>query len=379
VRGLALPPTYDLLLALALAVLALVEVAVDGLEPYAASVPLMLVQAGAVGWRRQAPLAALVVGTAAMFAQTAAGVSLHTPVTPIVIALVLVYSVAQYELFGRAVLGLVVALCGSLGAIELAVAKGEVYGVADRLFVSLFIVAPWLVGRALHGRTREVEALADRTARLEQEREAAVEEERGRIARELHDVIAHSLSVIVVQAGAGERVGASRPERAEAALQSIQQIGRQALSEMSRLVGVLRDGGEEVGLEPQPGLGQLESLLEQARRGGLDIELEVEGDPTSLPPGLDLSAYRIVQEALTNARKHADAAHVNVTLSYTPDELGIQVIDDGSGDGSGGGGGHGLIGMRERAALFGGTLEAGPRPDGGFAVRATLPIEETPQ
>ncbi|HET7567741.1 MAG TPA: histidine kinase [Gaiellaceae bacterium] len=370
-----LPPRLDLLLGAAVAALALVEVAADGLTPYAASVPAAIVQAAAVAWRRRAPLPAVAAGSGAMFVQTAAGVSLHTPVMPIVVGLITVYSVAQYERLERAAAGLGVALAASLAAIQLAQANGERYGVADRLFVALFVVAPWIVGRALHGRTLEAAEQAARAEALEREQERAVEEERGRIARELHDVVAHSLGVIVVQAGAGERVAAQSPERALAALRSIQEIGRQALGEMSRLVGVLREGGEEIGLEPQPGLERLEELLEQTRLAGLAVELTVAGEPARLPPGADLSAYRIVQEALTNARKHGGESAA-VSLRYDQDRLAIEVVDPGGGPGrnGGGGGGHGLIGMRERAALYGGTLEAGRREDGGFAVRATIPL-----
>jgi signal transduction histidine kinase len=375
VRRPTTPPRRDILLAVVLMVLALAEVFANGLTPYAASVPLTVIQTGAVGWWRRAPLPALIVATAAMFAQTAAGVSLHTPLAPIVIALVLVYAVAQHEPLGRALTGLVVALCGSLGAIELAIANGEDYDIPDRLFVSLFIVAPWLVGRAVHRRTHEVEVLAERAGRLEGERQAALDAERRRIARELHDVIAHSLSVIVVQAGAGETVAARRPEQALATLHSIQQIGRQALTEMSRVVGVLREGGPEIGLAPQPGLDELTSLLAQMRDAGLDVELRIDGSPFAVAPGLDLAAYRIVQEALTNARKHAGNAKVTVTLTYAPGDLTIDVVDDGAGSDDGWGGGHGLIGMRERTAVYGGTFDAGPRDTGGFAVRVGLPVE----
>jgi signal transduction histidine kinase len=232
----------------------------------------------------------------------------------------------------------------------------------------------------LHRRTRESAELTERSQRLERERALAVAQERTRIARELHDVIAHALSAIVVQAGAGERVSRTRPEQAEETLRLIQQIGRQSLSEMSRLVGVLRQGGEEIGLEPQRGLRQLDALLQDTRNAGLPVELHIAGPQRPLPPGLDLSAYRIVQEALTNARKHAGQARAVVTLRYTVTAIVIEVTDDGAGAAAanGGGGGHGLIGMRERAAIFGGKLEAGPRPAGGFSVRATLPIAEGP-
>ena len=188
-------------------------------------------------------------------------------------------------------------------------------------------------------------------------------------------MIAHSLSVMIVQAGAGEEVAKRSPERVVEPLRSIQETGRQALSEMGRLLGMLREGGEELGLVPQPGLGDLDALLEQTRQAGLPAELTVEGTQRPLPPGLDLSAYRIVQEALTNARKHAGDARAQVRLQYRPEALEIEVLDDGAGTANGAGGGHGLIGMRERVAVFGGTLVAGARPGGGYAVHATLPLE----
>ncbi len=369
------PRSVDVLVALAVAVLSLVEIGSEHLAPYAASVPLGLAQATALAWRRRVPLAALLVASAALFVETAAGVSLHKPLAPIVVGLIVVYSVAQYEPLQRAAAGLAAALAGIFASIQLAVANGESYGGTDRAFVAFLLIAPWLVGRALYGRTREAGELAERAGRLEHERQVAVEEERARIARELHDVIAHSLSVMIVQAGAGEQVARRAPERVVEPLRSIQETGRQALSEMSRLLGMLRDDGAELGLAPQPGVGDLEALVEQTREAGLGVKFVVEGVRRSLPPGLDLSAYRIVQEALTNARKHAGDARAEVRLRYRADTLEIEVLDDGPGWGNGAGGGHGLIGMRERVAVFGGSLETGPRQGGGFAVRAILPLE----
>jgi signal transduction histidine kinase len=369
------PRRIDALVALAVAVLSLVEVGSEHLTPYAASVPLGLMQAAALAWRRRAPLAALLVASAALFVETAAGVSLHKPLAPIVVGLIVVYSVAQYEPLRQASAGLAAALAGIFASIQLAVANGESYGGTDRAFVAFLLIAPWLVGRALYGRTREAADLTERAGRLEHERRVAVEEERARIARELHDVIAHSLSVMIVQAGAGEQVAKRSPERVVEPLRSIQETGRQALSEMSRLLGMLREGGEEIGLAPQPGVGDLEALVEQTREAGLGVELVVEGARRSLPPGLDLSAYRIVQEALTNARKHAGDARAEVRLRYRADTVEIEVLDDGPGSGNGASGGHGLIGMRERVAVFGGSLETGARQGGGFAVRAVLPLE----
>jgi signal transduction histidine kinase len=206
-----------------------------------------------------------------------------------------------------------------------------------------------------------------------------VSEERSRIARELHDVIAHAVSVMVVQAGAARRVAVARPEQARDAMTSIESTGRQALGEMRRLVGVLRDNDEPTTLDPQPRLLDVPALVEQAREAGLQVRLEVEGEPRPLPAGVDLSAYRIVQEALTNVRKHAGPASVEVAVRYGPHALHIEVCDDGRGAPveavSNGHRGQGLIGMRERVALYGGRLDVGPRPQGGFRVLADLPLE----
>jgi len=191
-------------------------------------------------------------------------------------------------------------------------------------------------------------------------------------------VIAHSLSVMVVQAGAAEQVLRRDPERALGPLRAVQETGRRALAEMSRLLGVLREHGEEIGLAPQPGLGELGALVEGVRGAGLPVEFETEGERRSLPLGIELSAYRIVQEALTNARKHAGDARARVTLRYGDDALEVEVVDDGTGAGDSRDGGFGLVGMRERVAIFGGSLEAGRCPEGGFGVRARLPLNERP-
>jgi signal transduction histidine kinase len=228
--------------------------------------------------------------------------------------------------------------------------------------------------------TAKLEAL---NRQLAEERESrarwAVSEERSRIARGLHDVIAHTVSVMVVQAGAARRVAATRPEQARDAMTSIESTGRQALGEMRRLVGVLRNRDEPTTLDPQPRLADVPALVEQAREAGLDVDLDVWGEPRPLPAGVDLSAYRIVQEALTNVRKHAGPASVQVQVRYGPQSLHIEVADDGRSSavhaGTNGNRGQGLIGMRERVALYGGKLEVGRTPEGGFRVLADLPLE----
>jgi signal transduction histidine kinase len=239
----------------------------------------------------------------------------------------------------------------------------------------------WLVGRDLRRRRQRVAGLESRTRLLEHEREEkarlAVAEERTRIARELHDVIAHGVSVIVIQAQAGPHL-LGDPERVRGVFRSIESSGRDALVELRRLLGILRSGDQELAIGPQPGLASLESLIEQMRASGQPVELRVEGKPVHLPAGIDLSAYRIVQEALTNVVKHAGDASAQVVVRYQPRSLELEILDDGRGRSVAvNGSGHGLIGMRERAALYGGTLEAGARNEGGYTVHATLPLGET--
>ena len=235
------------------------------------------------------------------------------------------------------------------------------------------------IGRGLRERQALVELLRERSARLERDRERdiadAALEERARIARELHDVIAHSVSLMVVQASAERRLLGADQRRTADTLETIESSGREALGELRRLLGVLRARADER-LAPQPGLDGLPELLAEGRHGGHAISFEVEGEPVRLPAGLDLTAYRIVQEALTNARKHAPGARVDVALRWRAAELEIEVVDDGAGAPEDtNGAGHGLIGMRERAALYGGSIRAGAAAAGGFRVHARLPIE----
>jgi signal transduction histidine kinase len=235
------------------------------------------------------------------------------------------------------------------------------------------------IGRGLRERQALVELLRERSARLERDRERdmadAALEERARIARELHDVIAHAVSLMVVQASAERRLLEPDQRRTAATLETIESSGREALGELRRLLGVLRARGRER-LAPQPGLDALPELLDEGRRGGHEIRFEVEGEPIRLPAGLDLTAYRIVQEGLTNARKHAPGAAVDLTLRWRAAEVEIEVADDGPGPPSTPNGvGHGLIGMRERASLYGGSLRTGPGAGGGYRVLARLPID----
>ncbi len=202
----------------------------------------------------------------------------------------------------------------------------------------------------------------------------AVAEERRRIARELHDVVAHSVSVMTVQAGAVRRLLAPEQERERQALEVIEATGREALTEMRRLVGLLREQGSMPEFAPQPSMRTVDVLVGTVREAGLPVEIEVEGDPRELAPGVDLSAYRVIQEALTNALRYAGPAHAWVTVRWKDDELELEIANDGSSEPGRAGGGHGLEGLRERVALVGGTIDSGPRDGGGFVVRAHLPL-----
>ncbi|WP_411103347.1 sensor histidine kinase [Streptomyces sp. cmx-4-9] len=264
----------------------------------------------------------------------------------------------------------------------------------DNLLFALFMIVPfvlaWVMGDSLRTRRAYYAQLIERNQRLENQREAqakvAVAAERARIARELHDVVAHNVSVMVVQADGAAYVMDAAPEQAKEALQTISGTGRQALAEMRRLLGVLRTGEpqESEDYVPQPDVEQIEVLVEQVRAAGLRVDFAVEGAPRRLPSGVELTAYRIVQEALTNTRKHGGPqASASVRLVYFDDGLGLLVEDDGRGaahelyeDGGADGAGHGLIGMRERIGMVGGTLDTGPRPGGGFRISALLPLKK---
>jgi signal transduction histidine kinase len=245
------------------------------------------------------------------------------------------------------------------------------------------LAAAWLVGREVRRRRIELRELRAHAVELERDREEklriAAAEERTRIARELHDVVAHSVSLIVVQVQAAQRVLVGDEPAARELLDSIESTGRQALIELRRLLGLLREFDEQRSLAPQPSLRYLDDLLTQVREAGLPVELVVEGAPRALPQGVDLSAYRIVQEGLTNALKHSGAAHARVLVRYTPAELELEVSDDGRGrsNGMANGSGHGLVGMHERVSLYGGELETGSSRDGGYVVHARLPLGST--
>ena len=253
------------------------------------------------------------------------------------------------------------------------------HSASELVFVPLLFGISWLAGFALRERVEQAEAAEERAIHAERERESAARvaaaEERARIARELHDIVAHSVSVMVLQIGAvRHKLPDALAEDADA-LQGVEKIGRTALAEMRRLLGAMRRDGDGVELGPQPGLDGLDSLLEDVGRAGLPVRLHVDPGPAPLPRAIDLSAYRIVQEGLTNALKHARARRADVTLRYAPNELQIEVRDDGDGGAANGAPGYGLVGIRERVKIYGGEMNAGTAPGGGFVLSARLPLD----
>jgi signal transduction histidine kinase len=377
VRRLGTPPRFDLGLAAVLLALALVETFWTGVPGFSgggpsepALVATSLAASIALAWRRLHPATVLAAVLAAFAVQTAALGATWDALSPIVWLFIAVYSVAAYSPVRVAVGGLLATLA------VVSIADSE--DVADISFIALIFGAVWVAGLGVRRQRDLVGRLADHAALLEREQEAralaAAAEERAMIARELHDVVAHSVSTMVVQAEAGEALLDRDPERAREAFDSIRGSGRQALVELRRMLGLLRSGDPELALVPQPSLQHLDLLVEQVRSAGLPVDVEVEGRPRPLAAGVDLSAYRIVQEALTNTLKHSASEHARVTVRYADHDVEVEVVDDGRGSLNGAGTGHGLAGMRERALLYGGEIEAGPRAEGGFRVRARLPL-----
>jgi signal transduction histidine kinase len=274
----------------------------------------------------------------------------------------------------QAAVGLVVVVCG------ITIVVHEIHGhtTPQLVFIPLDFVIAWVAGFALRERSEQAAAAEIRAAQAEHERDAAsrvaVAEERARIARELHDIVAHAVGVMVLQVGAvRHHLPPDMAEDADA-LKRVEGTGRAALAEMRRLLGAMRRDGDDLELAPQPGLDGLDSLLDEIGRAGLPVSLHVDGEPFALPQAIDLSAYRIVQEGLTNALKHAHASRADVTVRYAPEELAIEVRDDGTGDSTSNGVGHGLIGIRERVKIYGGEMTAERVNGGGFVLRTRLPI-----
>lgn len=379
--------TYDLLPALAIAAVAAVDSFqwTGGQQPTSSQrwsylVVSVLAVAGML-FRRRAPLVVVITlaivfrAWGSIFFPPGAG---QIPFAPVLVMPVLAYNTGAHTRGWRALVGgAALVLFTASGFLTLL--RGEQLG--NQLPFAVIMAVAWLIGKGMQRYRDLTTSLRAQTMQLEQEREErarlAVALERARIARELHDVIAHSVSVMVVQAAAERRVLGQEREQTRDVLEMIERTGRQALVEMRRMLGVLRKTDDPLLLAPQPGLADLDGLLEQIREAGLPVALHVEGIRVPLPAGVELSAYRIVQEALTNTLKHAGRAHAVVTLRYLAGSLELNVVNDGEGVGasSASNGGHGLNGMRERVAMLGGSLHAGPRQSGGFAITASLPLE----
>jgi len=346
-------------------------------------VPAWLLLVSAVAVRRRISVTAFYIGALGGAVQVAGGEFFKAPPLPTDIAmLVLLYTVAAYRPRRASVPALLVSLAGSVAAVTvwMPTVDGDFLvriAYATALFAGCALLA-WVLGDSMRYRRGYYAGLEDKAARLEAERHAqakiAAAAERARIARELHDIVAHHVSVMVVQADGARYAMRTDPGRAETALTAISATGRQALTEMRKLLGVLRSAGEQSGLAPVPGLGELRELLDQARAAGLEVSYTLTGTPRDLSEGVELAAYRVVQESLTNTRKHGGlAATAAVTLRYEPDGLTVEVTDDGIASPAYEPAGHGLAGMRERIAMYGGTVQAGPLPGGGFGVTAHLP------
>lgn len=375
----------DLLLVAALAGTAQYEIWVrplfdDGIPgPRIPNAVLLLLITVPLAWRRRAPTIVFALVLASIAVQISLidqSLSEQPPFQHWIALLVVFYSLGVHADRRRAI------IAGALGGgafvvadlVDLLTGAGRLEDTVPAWFM---LAAAYGIGLALRGQRIQSTLLAQRAERLEREREQqaghAVAEERARIARELHDIVAHAISVMVVQAQAGQRVLNGEQASAREALGSIETTGRQALVEMRRLLGVLRVEDRESALGPYPRLADLEVLADRVRHAGLPVEVHVEGEPTSLPPGVDLSGYRIVQEALTNALRHAGPATAKVVVRYRPAEVEVEITDDGRGSAKDREGGHGLVGMRERAALVGGDLESGSENEHGYTVRARLP------
>jgi signal transduction histidine kinase len=370
------PRLVDGVLAAALGIPALASALAAGAYQL---VPVTLALVIPLVFRRDYPVAAFAIAIAVGGLQVLLDINITTIDAAI---LVLLYTLAAYSRRRMSVAGLAICLIGSAAAV--ARWAPSYIGLSHWISVGLVAFAgsslvAWVLGDSMRYRRGYYAALEDRAARLERERDAqaqiAAAAERARIARELHDVIAHNVSVMVVQADGASYALDSSPERARQALGAIASTGRQALAEMRRMLGVLRSDEDATGVVPLPGIEQLGELLEQTRASGLAVSFTVQGVPGPLPGGLALAAYRIIQESLTNTRKHGGPqASARVLLRYCEDVLMLQITDDGRGATEADGAGHGLTGMRERVALYHGTLRAGPRPGGGYQVTARLPV-----
>ena len=330
-------------------------------------------------WRFRAPVAVVIVVTAGSGAWVLAMFPAREqpPFEPVLAIFVALFALAS-RTDGRPLWTGAAVSAGIFGAGGIRSELGG-QGIGDVFPALLGFALTFVMGRIVYEHRQRASGQQDRADRLERDQEAraarAVETERARIARELHDVIAHSLSVIVVQAAAERRVLPAGQQSTAETLESIEHSGRQAMTELRRLLGLLRKSGGEPSLAPQPGLGRLDDLVAEVREAGVEVTVRTDGDLAAIPRGVDLSAYRIVQECLTNVLRHARARRVEIALRCQGRIIDIDVTDDGAAPGPPAPGGFGLVGMRERVTVYGGTVQAGPRDAGGYRVHARLPFE----
>jgi signal transduction histidine kinase len=343
--------------------------------PMSVDIVLVILVVAPLFARRRFPFGApLTVGAAAIFASFVDNSLVPFDFIMFLAGCSAVFLVALRPDPRQAVAGLAIAV----GVVAIVVRHDPRGTLWEVVFTSLLFAIVWTVGFTLGRQSKQAAEAKERAARAEREREErahlAVAEERARIARELHDVVGHSVSVMTVQASGVRRLLRPDQEREREALLIVERTGREALAEMRRMVGVLRRPEEAPALAPQPSLEHLDRLVEHAREAGLPVDLRIEGEVRELPAGVDLTAYRLVQEGLTNALKHAGATSAEVLVDYRDGEIEVTVSDNGAGVGNGDGSGHGLVGMRERVSVYGGELQAGPQPGGGFRLQATLPV-----
>jgi signal transduction histidine kinase len=379
IRDLARRYWFDGLIAL-LAFVAMLELIIGRDSPASArtlwfALPAIAVLGSPIFLRRRFPF-----GGPAAYWVLAAGISIIDwrpipfAVSLFPLGLTVAFLLGNLRNAVKAVIGLAIIVAAS------AIVVNEIpdHATAELVFIPLEFVISWVAGFAVRERSEQVAAAEVRALMAERERDAAariaVAEERARIARELHDIVAHAVSVMVLQVGAVRHKLPDALAEDREALEGVERAGRTALTEMRRLLAAMRADGDEAELAPQPGLDGLDSLVEEVGRAGLPVRLHVDGEPFPLPRAIDLSAYRIVQEGLTNALKHARATRADVTVRYDPNEVQLEVRDDGMGSATTDGLGHGLVGIRERVKIYGGEMSAGTANGGGFLLSTRLPV-----
>ncbi len=367
------PPPADIVIACAMSVWVVLEVIfLDG--PGTAPVRLLagLAMTVPLVWRRIRPLEVLAVVICVLLVRSLAGSESEQGASFFVSVLIATFSVSAYSTSQRTALAAgLFAVVGCAASLQLGFAASESSQpkIEDMLIIAMFVTGAWIAGWVLNRRVAQSDRLLKESDEMTRE---AVVDERARIARELHDIVAHSISVISIQAGAAEQYLERDSGKARRHLEAVQSSAHDALNEMRRLTGVLRE--DEPGYRPQPGLSRLEDLAEAAREGGLQVEIVERGERPELPPGIDLAVYRIIQESLTNARKHAGRVSATVTIAHRDDQIDVRVENSAGPGGEGGGSGHGLVGMRERVRVYGGTMKTGATEQGGYLVSARLPL-----